>query len=584
MNELKYLNKYFLKYRYRIILGILITIGSKVFALFTPQLIGKSISLISDQITNPSSTELFRHEISLNILYIFGAAVATGIFTFLMRQTIINVSRYVEFDLKNEIYDHYQLLSIAFYKRNRTGDLMSRISEDVSKVRMYIGPALMYTINTLTLFIVALFYMYNQSPTLTLYTILPLPLLSISIYCLSKYIHKQSTIVQAHLSTLSSSTQEFFSGIWITKAYALEPQTEKTFSELANSQREKRLGLSKIQALFFPLMLLLIGASNLLVIYIGGKQYMNGQIEEIGVIAEFIIYVNMLTWPVASIGWVTSLVQEAEASQKRINEFLKETPSIVNPTKTTTPIKGSVVFKDVYFTYEDTNIEALKGVSFEVEKGKTLAIIGNTGSGKTTILELIGRLYDTQKGSVEIDSVNVKVLNLKNLRTAIGFVPQDPFLFSDTLKNNIKFGENNATDAEVIEAAKKAVVHKNIINFKNGYDTILGERGITLSGGQKQRVSIARAFIKSPQILLLDDCLSAVDTETEEKILNNIELVTKNKTTIIVSHRISSAKNADSIIVLNDGIIAQQGTHDTLITVEGYYKELYQKQLRETTH
>ena len=301
MNELKYLNKYFLKYRYRIILGILITIGSKVFALFTPQLIGKSISLISDQITNPSSTELFRHEISLNILYIFGAAVATGIFTFLMRQTIINVSRYVEFDLKNEIYDHYQLLSIAFYKRNRTGDLMSRISEDVSKVRMYIGPALMYTINTLTLFIVALFYMYNQSPTLTLYTILPLPLLSISIYFLSKYIHKQSTIVQAHLSTLSSSTQEFFSGIWITKAYALEPQTEKTFSELANSQREKLLGLSKIQALFFPLMLLLIGASNLLVIYIGGKQYMNGQIEEIGVIAEFIIYVNMLTWPVASI-------------------------------------------------------------------------------------------------------------------------------------------------------------------------------------------------------------------------------------------------------------------------------------------
>ena len=584
MNELKYLNKYFLKYRYRIILGILITIGSKVFALFTPQLIGKSISLISNQITNPSSTEIFRHEISLNILYIFGAAVATGVFTFLMRQTIINVSRYVEFDLKNEIYDHYQQLSIAFYKRNRTGDLMNRISEDVSKVRMYIGPALMYTINTLTLFVVAFFYMYNQSPTLTLYTIIPLPFLSISIYFLSKFIHKQSTIVQSHLSKLSSSTQEFFSGIWITKAYALESQTEKTFSELANSQREKRLGLSKIQALFFPLMLLLIGASNLLVIYIGGKQYMNGQIEEIGIIAEFIIYVNMLTWPVASIGWVTSLVQEAEASQKRINEFLKETPSIINPTKTETPIDGRIVFKDVYFTYEDTNIEALKGISFEIKKGKTLAIIGNTGSGKSTILELIGRLYDTQKGSVEIDGVNIKSLNLNSLRKGIGFVPQDPFLFSDSLKNNIKFGKNKATDAEVIEAAKKAVVHNNIINFKNSYDTILGERGITLSGGQKQRVSIARAFIKSPQILLLDDCLSAVDTETEEQILNNIKLVTKNKTTIIVSHRISSAKNADTIIVLNDGIIAQQGTHDTLISVEGYYKELYQKQLRETAH
>ncbi|MDA9303581.1 ABC transporter ATP-binding protein/permease [Flavobacteriaceae bacterium] len=584
MKELQYLNKYFIKYRFRIILGILITVGSKIFALFTPQLIGKSITLISDQILNPGSTEVFRNELSLNILYIFGAAIATGLFTFLMRQTIINVSRYVEFDLKNEIYKHYQQLSIAFYKRNRTGDLMSRISEDVSKVRMYIGPALMYTINTLTLFVVALFYMYNQSPALTLYTILPLPLLSISIYFLSKYIHKQSTIVQSHLSTLSSSTQEFFSGIWITKAYALESQTQKTFSELANSQRKKRLGLSKIQALFFPLMLLLIGASNLLVIYIGGKQYMNGQIEEIGIIAEFIIYVNMLTWPVASIGWVTSLVQEAEASQKRINEFLKETPSIINPTEKKTPIEGSIVFKDVYFTYEDTNIEALKGVSFEVEKGKTLAIIGNTGSGKSTILELIGRLYDVQKGSIEIDGSNIKTLNLNSLRTGIGFVPQDPFLFSDSLKNNIKFGKNKATDTEVIEASKKAVVHENIINFKNGYDTILGERGITLSGGQKQRVSIARAFIKSPQILLLDDCLSAVDTETEEQILNNIKLVTKNKTTIIVSHRISSAKNADTIIVLNDGVISQQGTHNMLITVEGYYKELYQKQLRETSN
>ena len=584
MKELKYLNKYFLKYRYRIILGVLITIASKLFALFTPKLIGKSISLISDQITNPRSTEVFRHEISLNILFIFGAAIATGIFTFLMRQTIINVSRYVEFDLKNEIYNHYQQLSLAFYKRNRTGDLMNRISEDVSKVRMYIGPALMYTINTLTLFIVAFFYMYNQSPTLTLYTILPLPLLSVSIYFLSKHIHKQSTIVQTHLSTLSSSTQEFFSGIWITKAYALETQTENTFSELANSQRKKRLGLSKIQALFFPLMLLLIGVSNLLVIYIGGKQYMNGQIEEIGIIAEFIFYVNILTWPVASIGWVTSLVQEAEASQKRINEFLKETPSIVNPTKTATPIRGSIVFKQVHFTYEDTNIEALKGISFELEKGKTLAIIGDTGSGKSTILELIGRLYDVQKGVIEIDGVNIKDLNLTSLRTSIGFVPQDPFLFSDSLKNNIKFGKNNATDSEVIEAAKKAMVHTNIINFKNGYDTILGERGITLSGGQKQRVSIARAFIKSPEILLLDDCLSAVDTETEEQILNNIELVTKDKTTIIVSHRISSAKNADKIIVLNEGVITQEGTHDALICVEGYYKDLYQKQLRETSH
>ncbi len=581
MKELQFLNKYFIKYRFRIILGILITIASKIFALFTPQLIGKSITLISDQIKAPVDTEVFRYEMSLNILYIIGAAIATGLFTFLMRQTIINVSRYVEFDLKNEIYNHYQLLSIAFYKRNRTGDLMSRISEDVSKVRMYIGPAVMYTINTLTLFIVALFYMYNKAPSLTLYTILPLPVLSISIYFLSKLIHKQSTIVQAHLSTLSSSTQEFFSGIWITKAYALETQTEETFSNLANAQREKRLGLSKIQAVFYPLMLLLIGASNLLVIYIGGQQYMDGQIQDLGTIAEFIIYVNMLTWPVASIGWVTSLVQEAEASQKRINEFLKESPSIQSPNETPSSIGGEIVFKDVYFTYEDTNIEALKGVSFEVKKGKTLAIIGNTGSGKSTILELIGRLYDVDRGTIEIDRKSIKTLNLNSLRSNIGFVPQDPFLFSDTLKNNIKFGNQNATDLEVIDAAKKAVIHENILNFKKGYDTILGERGITLSGGQKQRVSIARAFIKKPQILLLDDCLSAVDTETEEQILNNIELVTKNKTTIIVSHRISSAKNADSIVVLNDGVITQKGTHDALISVEGYYKELYQKQLRE---
>ena len=341
------------------------------------------------------------------------------------------------------------------------------------------------------------------------------------------------------------------------------------------------MGLSKIQAFFHPLMLLLIGISNLIVIYIGGKQYMDGQIENLGTIAEFIIYVNMLTWPVASIGWVTSLIQEAEASQKRINEFLKQTPGITNTNELESKIEGAITFKNVHFKYEDTNIEALKGISFEVQKGQTLAIIGNTGSGKSTILELIGRLYDVQKGQIEVDGETIKNLNLNSLRSSIGFVPQDPFLFSDSLRNNIKFGKNKASDEEVIEASKMAVVHDNITNFKNGYDTVLGERGITLSGGQKQRISIARAFIKNPQILLLDDCLSAVDTETEEQILNNIELVTKGKTTIIVSHRISSAKNADIIVVLNNGIITQQGSHVQLINVEGYYKELYQNQLRE---
>ena len=549
--------------------------------MFTPQLVGKSITLITNQVINPVESEVFRNQISIYILYIIGAAVATGLFTFLMRQTIINVSRYVEFDLKNEIYNHYQQLSIAFYKRNRTGDLMSRISEDVSKVRMYIGPAVMYTINTLTLFVVALVYMYNQSPSLTIYTILPLPFLSISIYFLSKLIHKQSTIVQTHLSTLSSSSQEFFSGIWITKSFALETQTEHKFSDLANSQREKRLNLSKIQAFFHPLMLLLIGISNLIVIYIGGKQYMNGQIENLGTIAEFIIYVNMLTWPVASIGWVTSLIQEAEASQKRINEFLKQIPSITNTNELKTEIEGSISFKNVHFTYEDTKIEALKGITFEVKKGETLAIIGNTGSGKSTILDLIGRLYEVDKGTIYIDGKEIKSLNLNSLRSNIGFVPQDPFLFSDSLRNNIKFGQNKASDNNIIEASKLAVVHDNIINFKNGYDTILGERGITLSGGQKQRVSIARAFIKNPKILLLDDCLSAVDTETEEQILSNIDKITSGKTTIIVSHRISSAKNADNIVVLKDGVITQQGSHKELIIKEGYYKELYQNQLQD---
>ena len=581
MNELRYLNKYFYKYRFKIILGILITICSKIFALFTPQLVGKSITLITNQVINPVESEVFRNQISIYILYIIGAAVATGLFTFLMRQTIINVSRYVEFDLKNEIYNHYQQLSIAFYKRNRTGDLMSRISEDVSKVRMYIGPAVMYTINTLTLFVVALVYMYNQSPSLTIYTILPLPFLSISIYFLSKLIHKQSTIVQTHLSTLSSSSQEFFSGIWITKSFALETQTEHKFSDLANSQREKRLNLSKIQAFFHPLMLLLIGISNLIVIYIGGKQYMNGQIENLGTIAEFIIYVNMLTWPVASIGWVTSLIQEAEASQKRINEFLKQIPSITNTNELKTEIEGSISFKNVHFTYEDTKIDALKGITFEVKKGETLAIIGNTGSGKSTILDLIGRLYEVDKGTIYIDGKEIKSLNLNSLRSNIGFVPQDPFLFSDSLRNNIKFGQNKASDNNIIEASKLAVVHDNIINFKNRYDTILGERGITLSGGQKQRVSIARAFIKNPKILLLDDCLSAVDTETEEQILSNIDKITSGKTTIIVSHRISSAKNADNIVVLKDGVITQQGSHKELIIKEGYYKELYQNQLQD---
>ena len=581
MKELQYLNKYFIKYKYRVVLGVLIVACAKIFSLFTPRLIGDVITLVANQLSNPIEEQVFKKAIGLKILFILGAAIATGVFTFLMRQTLINVSRYIEFDLKNEIYEHYQRLCLPFYKQNRTGDLINRISEDVGKVRMYVGPALMYTINMITLFVVALIYMYSKAPTLTLYTVIPLPILSFSIYFLSKYIHTRSTIVQEQLSVLTSTTQEIFSGISVTKAYALETETEQNFAELSNDQRQKKLNLTKTQAFFFPLMLLLIGTSNLLVIYIGGQQYINGEIKELGTIAEFIIYVNMLTWPVASVGWVTSLVQQAEASQKRINAFLKQTPSVYNTQKNTNDIKGKISFQEVYFTYQDTNITALKGISFTVDQGKTLAIIGKTGCGKTTVLELIGRMYNANSGQIKIDDIPIKDINLHSLRSSIGYVPQDPFLFSDTLNNNIKFGKNNASNQEVIDAAKNAVVHENIINFSKGYDTVLGERGITLSGGQKQRVSIARAFIKSPQILLLDDCLSAVDTETEEQILKNLEKITKNRTTIIVSHRISSAKNADHIIVLDEGEILQEGSHNQLISQDGYYKALYEQQLQD---
>lgn len=583
MKELKYLNKYFRKYKYKVLLGVVIVACAKVFSLFTPQLIGDVVTLVANQIENPVSEDTFKATVSFKIILIIGAALATAVFTFLMRQTLINVSRYIEFDLKNEIYNHYQFLCLPFYKQNRTGDLMNRITEDVGKVRMYVGPALMYTINTITLFFVAVIYMYSKAPSLTLYTILPLPILSVSIYFLSKFIHKRSTIVQAHLSTLSSATQEIFSGISIAKAYTLEARTKNDFTQLSNSQRRKRLDLTKIQAFFYPLMLLLIGTSNLIVIYVGGIQYIDGQIKELGTIAEFIIYVNMLTWPVASVGWVTSLIQEAEASQKRINEFLKSQPTVVNTNQFNTKILGKISFKDVHLKYVDTGIEALKGISFEVENGKTLAIIGKTGSGKSTILELIGRMYNCSDGVIEIDDKDIQKLNLYDLRNSIGYVPQDPFLFSDTINNNIKFGKDDTNDKAVIEAAKSAVVHRNILNFNQGYETVLGERGITLSGGQKQRISMARAFIKTPRILLLDDCLSSVDNETEKEILNNLNKITKNRTTLIVSHRISSVKNADHIIVLELGKIIQQGTHNQLIDKDGYYKALYEKQLQEST-
>ncbi len=581
MKALQYLNKYFLKYKYRLLIGIIITIASKFLALQIPQIIRESINAAGDYkngvITNLAEV---KSELLMNILLIIGAALLSGFFTFLMRQTIIVMSRLIEFDLKNEIYQQYQNLSLNFYKKNRTGDLMNRISEDVSKVRMYFGPAIMYTINMLVLFVVAIIKMYQIDSVLTNYTLLPLPILSISIYVLSRVIHKRSTLIQQYLSKLTANAQETFSGISIIKSYGIEQSAMLNFNDLANTAKEKNINFYKAQALFFPLMILLIGLSNILVIYIGGLRYMEGTIS-LGVIAEFIMYVNMLTWPVAVVGWVTSIVQQAEASQKRINEFLNQKPEIQNKTLSNSSIQGDIEFKNVSFTYDDTEITALKNVSFKIKTGETLAILGNTGSGKTTIINLIARLYDVTSGEILIDNVNIEDKNLNDLRQSIGFVPQEAFLFSDTIKTNIKFGKDNATDKEIEQAAKDAYIHKNIVTFNQGYNTYVGERGVTLSGGQKQRISIARAIIKDPEILIFDDCLSAVDTETEEIILNNLYNVSKHKTTIIISHRISSVKNADKIIVLDNGKIIQQGSHNELVNKNGYYKVLFEQQLLE---
>ncbi|MEO9503758.1 ABC transporter ATP-binding protein [Nonlabens ulvanivorans] len=581
MKELKKLNKLFVKYKWQLLGGFLVTIIARVLSIFLPKYIGKIINLLNDWGNGNITDESFLNDqLLLYIGIILGTTLLSAGLTFVMRQLIIVVSRHLEYDLKNIIYNQYQRLSLGFYKQNRTGDLMNRISEDVSKVRMYMGPALMYSVNMITLFAVVIPAMIYTAPTLAIYTIIPLPFLSVAIYLVSREIQKRSKLVQEQLSSLNTIAQESFSGISVIKAYNLSQQMNEQFTVVANDSKEKNIDLARIQALFFPLMVLLIGLSNILVLYIGGKQAAEGIIE-VGVIPEFLIYVNMLTWPVAVVGWVTNMVQQAAASQKRINEFLDINPAIQNLVETDTPVTGNITFDHVNFVYEDTNIQALKDVSFTIEAGKTLAILGKTGSGKSTVLELIGRLYDVTDGNIIVDDYPIKDLNLDRLRQAIGYVPQDAFLFSDTIGNNIAFGKKDASKDEIIEAAKNAVVHKNIIDFTKDYDTVLGERGITLSGGQKQRVSIARAIIKKPQILLFDDCLSAVDTETEEKILNNLKKVTENTTTIIVSHRVSSAKNADQIIVLDEGRVVENGNHDSLIKNNGYYAELYTNQMME---
>ena len=579
MRALQYLNRYFKKYKFLLLLGLLFTVSSRVFAVLAPSLVGDSITVI-EQFVRSGETDLtnIKRLLLTNIALIVGAALVSGIFTFSMRQTIINVSRHIEYDLKNRVYNHYQKLSLRFYKQNRVGDLMSRISEDVSRVRMYVGPALMYSINTVTLFVIVISYMISIAPKLTLYTLLPLPILSFLIYRLSRAIHERSTLVQQMLSKLSTFSQESFSGINVIKSYAIETNRTHEMAAISKESKTKNMSLVQVQAWFFPLMILLIGISNVLVVFIGGNQYINGQIE-LGVLAEFIIYVNMLTWPVATVGWVTSIVQQAEASQKRINEFLGQEPDIQDGISANKkPVNFDIRFDKVNFMYDDTSIQALKNVSFSLESGKTLAIMGPTGSGKTTLLQLLSKTYLPHSGKVSLGGFALDEYAQKDIREIMGVVPQQPFLFSDTIAHNIRFGKPDATEQEIEKATKQAAVHKNIVEFTAGYETMLGERGITLSGGQKQRVSIARALIKNPKILLLDDCLSAVDTETEEAILNALKKNNKDTSTIIVCHRVSSAKNADYVLILKDGEIVQYGTHKDLVSQAGYYKELYEEQ------
>ncbi len=584
MKSLKVLNKYFYKYRGRLLLGTFFVVISVIFGVVPAQFVRESFNTVQKAIDqfNAGGTDMgaLRNQLIIYGLIIIGASLLKGLFMFFMRQTIIVASRHIEFDMKNEIFDQYQKLSLAFYKRNNTGDLMNRISEDVSRVRMYLGPAIMYTINVAISVIIIVAIMLSINVRLTLYVLMPLPVLAISIYYISAKINVKSEQVQRQLSSISTFVQEAFSGIRVLKAYVREKHSLDEFSKEANFYREKNEELYRINALFFPLMILLIGLSTILTVYIGGQEAIRGNITT-GNIAEFIIYVNMLTWPVASIGWVTSLVQRAAASQTRINEFLSVTPEIQNPTAEKLDLQGKIEFQKVGFTYPDTGIKALENLSFKIEEGQSLALIGRTGSGKSTVAALIGRLYDASEGQVLIDGKPIEKVNLYELRRSIGYVPQEAFLFSNTIGQNIGFGVGDVPFETIENAAKNAEVHSNITEFPKGYETRVGERGITLSGGQKQRVSIARAIVKEPKILIFDDCLSAVDTETEEKILGNLKRLIDKKTTLIISHRVSSVKHADRILVLENGRVVEAGQHADLMEEGGYYKMMYEQQLLE---
>ena len=587
MKELLSLNKFLWKYRWELIAGFIMIILSNLVSIFSINYVGNAIdgieSLLS-QYTNGSETELsdVKKGLMNAALLFIGLKVLAGLLLVGVRLMIIATSRHIEYDLKNDIYEHYQKLSLSFYKKNKTGDLMNRITEDVAFVRQYLGPGIMYPMDLISRAAIILAFMINIDPLLTLYTLGPLPILSFLIYKVASTINKKSTEVQKQQSEISSIVQDTFSGIRVIKSFNTEKSTQENYAKEAGIYEKKALSLAQTEAFFFPLMVLIVGISNLLILYMGGVRYAEGKLS-IGVIAQFFMYLNMLIWPFTSLGWVTMLIQRAEASMARINEFLKQKPEIQNSVEHPTPVSGKIEFKNVSYTYKNTGIQALKDVSFTVERGQSLAIMGKTGSGKSTIVLLLARLLQPTSGQILIDGVPYEDLNLTSLREAIGFVPQEAFLFSDTIQHNILFGadsDRNLDDAK--KYAKKAAVHQNIEGFKDRYDTILGERGVTLSGGQKQRISIARALIKEPQILVFDDSLSAVDTETEEEILRNLKSEMDQKTTLIVTHRISSAKNADKVLVLEDGKVVEYGSHAGLINKEGVYFSLVKKQLMET--
>ena len=591
MKHLAYLNKYLLKYKYHLLLGMLFTIISNLFAVVPAQIVRYSFDLVRETIdqyfllrgfaSQGQIVAVFSRSILLYGIVILVMAVLKGIFLFFMRQTLIVMSRLIEFDLKNEIYAHYQTLPLSFYRRNNTGDLMARISEDVSRVRMYLGPAIMYGLNMVVVLLLVVSYMLSVNVKLTLFILMPFPFLVVSIYFVNEIVEKRSERIQAQLSHLSTFVQEAFSGIRVLKSFVREDDSGRQFTRAADEYRSRSLKLTRVDAFFYPLIMALVGLSTILTVYVGGREVIAGTLSA-GHIAEFIMYVYLITWPVASLGWTTSMVVRAAASQQRINEFLQTKTDIVSLKNLEKPIAGKINFNHVRFVYPDSGIVALDDVTFQVAAGESVALLGTTGSGKSTVATLLCRMYDTTQGEITIDDISIRDYSLPSLRGQIGFVPQDVFLFSDAIRNNIRFGldENRVSEEQIIQAAKDADLWENIRSFPEGLDTRVGERGITLSGGQKQRVSIARAIVREPRILILDDALSAVDTKTENAILNSLSRIMKGRTTVIISHRVSSAKLADKILVLDDGKIVEQGTHESLLRENGIYRDLYEKQLQ----